>query len=681
MTRPFQLAFELSHDQDEAEISTSSTSVDERPFPEEAANALARLESYNKHLYRPNTYLHKWWARRSGTTFRHILKQLVDRPEKRDFYAPGGLEGKIILDPMMGGGTTLHEAIRMGANVIGVDIDPIPVVQANATLSSSSLAHRKTVFREFYGRLRKILHPFYKTTCPQCGEEAEVQFYLYALRRHCDCREVLMMDSLLLRQNHGEDVRICPVCHEVYEGVHHCEVNPRKREILEKGIATCPTCGGTFTDLLSLPFSERYVPKVVFGRCPHHGSFFKSVEAVDLQLLEEALLQVEALRFGDPDQFVVPSGPKSDDLLNRNITSFQDLFVSRQRIYLHAGHQLLQDMSKEDRLWLGLLLSTSLEFNSLLCGYKGASLRRPGAIRHVFSYHAYTFPYTALENNPVFPEKSSGTLLRLFHGKIERAAKWAMKPMERYLGADGGTKKVYIPGEVDGGRRVEQWDDLVDGTRRFLVLQQDASRLNVPENTVDYVVTDPPYYDSVQYSDLSNFFRVWLRLFLPEQGNWRYDPLASAVSEGNAAGRRKYGRVLGKIWKMCHRALKEEQGRLIFTFHHWNPEAWAELTYSLKYGGFVLVNYHVVHSENPMSVHIHNLKSLQHDAILILKPDKTMRSGPNWTRPCGIRTEDSRAFCEDCAAALGWFLSADVRSDTVFTEWKRLLEGESDGKN
>ena len=94
----------------------------DKEFPEDSANNLAVLESYNKHLYRPNTYLHKWWARRSGTTFRYILKQLVDNPAKRDFYEGGGLEGKIIFDPMMGGGNTLHEAIRLGANVIGMDI-------------------------------------------------------------------------------------------------------------------------------------------------------------------------------------------------------------------------------------------------------------------------------------------------------------------------------------------------------------------------------------------------------------------------------------------------------------------------------------------------------------------------------------------------------------------------------
>jgi putative DNA methylase len=94
----------------------------DRAFPEEAANELARLESYNKHLYRPNTCLHKWWARPSGTTFRHILKQLVVDPVTRDYYEPGGLEGQVVLDPMMGGGTTLHEAIRLGANVVGVPV-------------------------------------------------------------------------------------------------------------------------------------------------------------------------------------------------------------------------------------------------------------------------------------------------------------------------------------------------------------------------------------------------------------------------------------------------------------------------------------------------------------------------------------------------------------------------------
>ena len=78
-------------------------------FATDFGNQIAQLEAYNKHHYRPNSYLHKWWARRCGSTFRLILKHLVTDEAQRDYYAPGGLAGRIILDPMMGGGTTLHE--------------------------------------------------------------------------------------------------------------------------------------------------------------------------------------------------------------------------------------------------------------------------------------------------------------------------------------------------------------------------------------------------------------------------------------------------------------------------------------------------------------------------------------------------------------------------------------------
>ncbi|HNS40412.1 MAG TPA: hypothetical protein PKJ56_09230, partial [Promineifilum sp.] len=114
------------------------------------ADELARLETYNKHHYRPNTYLHKWWGRRCGTTFRLILKGLVDDPANRPYYKPEGLEGKVILDPMMGGGTTLHEAIRLGASVMGVDVDPIPVLQARATMTDHSVKSLQAAFNHLY---------------------------------------------------------------------------------------------------------------------------------------------------------------------------------------------------------------------------------------------------------------------------------------------------------------------------------------------------------------------------------------------------------------------------------------------------------------------------------------------------------------------------------------------------
>jgi putative DNA methylase len=648
-------------------------------FPEDAANKLANLESYNKHLYRPNTYLHKWWARRSGTTFRHILKQLVDDSAKRDFYEPGGLEGKIILDPMIGGGTTLHEAIRMGANVIGMDIDPIPVLQTKAGLTLSPLRHKKLIFNQFLHTLRTKLAPFYRTTCPTCKRSAETQFMLYGLRRRCSCREVLFVDHCLLRQGNDHDVHICHRCRDVFTATRHKCQKKADRPLMEKGTKCCEACHAPFADMLNDPFSERYVPLVIVGICRNHGGFFKSIGKEDLELLAKARASAQQLTFGDFHDFDVPHGPKSDDLLRRGISSFLELFTPRQLLYLAISLDFLSQLSDEDRLWMALLVSTSLEFNCLLCGYKGRDIRRPGAIRHVFSHHAYSFPYTALENNMVFSGNTSGTLNRLFNDRILRAGEWALQPIETRIVRERRVKTPIV-GEIDGGKPVSSWKALNAGERRFFLLQGDASALDVPENSVDYVVTDPPYYDSVQYSDLSNFFRVWLHLLLPREADWHYDSLASAVSEGTVSGGRKYGEVIGDIWKMCWRALKKERGRLIFTFHHWRHEAWAELSLSLKTAGFMLVNRYVVFSENPVSVHILGVKSLKHDTVLVLRPRTVERESRRWSKPRKIDTADSYSFCRDCGTALGWFLASDIDEKSLRREWQDLLGANGGGE-
>jgi len=346
---------------------------------------------------------------------------------------------------------------------------------------------------------------------------------------------------------------------------------------------------------------------------------------------------------------------------------------------LNAALAFLSGLSHEDRLWLALLISTSLEFNCLLCGYKGSDIRRPGAIRHVFSHHAYSFPYTALENNPIFSGNTSGTLNRLFNDRIVRAGEWAVEPVETRI-VDGRRIKSSIRGEIDAGEPVADWISLSNGERRFLILQGNAATVKIPDETADYVVTDPPYFDSVQYSDLSNFFRVWLRLFLPFDADWHYDQLDSAVSEGGASDGRKYGEVLGEIWKNCFCALKKEHGRLVFTFHHWKPEAWAELTLSLKNAGFALVNRYVVCSENPISVHIMGLKSLKHDTVLVLRPNPADGGYLRWSKPSRIETTSSESFCRDCGTALGWFLGTEIGEENIRREWKRLIGEDCNGK-
>ena len=59
-------------------------------------------------------------------------------------------------------------------------------------------------------------------------------------------------------------------------------------------------------------------------------------------------------------------------------------------------------------------------------------------------------------------------------------------------------------------------------------------------------------------------------------------------------------KAISGIFMECGRVLECHTGRMVFTFHHWYPNAWAELTIALRSAGFRLMNTYAVFSENPI---------------------------------------------------------------------------------
>jgi adenine-specific DNA methylase len=188
---------------------------------------------------------------------------------------------------------------------------------------------------------------------------------------------------------------------------------------------------------------------------------------------------------------------------------------------------------------------------------------------------------------------------------------------------------------------------------------------------VDYVVTDPPYFDSVQYSDLSRFFRVWLQWFLPDAADWHFASVASAVAE-TEANADKYRSVMTAILSECNRVLRRPHGRLVFTFHHWRADAWIQITLALRAADFRLVNSYTVHSENLISVHIRHLRALKHDSILVLKP-KELAQTRHFAPPGVIDSDDSFDFCRKCAQLLGFCLESDLDDSQISRLWRSAL--------
>ncbi|MFX1538891.1 MAG: DUF1156 domain-containing protein, partial [Promethearchaeota archaeon] len=146
----------------------------ENNFPLVQIQKLAKIESSRRQFYRPIYSLHKWWARRPGVTFRAIGLSHFLAPQKlfngefgkgMPFYMNHNFKDKIIIDPFMGGGTTIVEMNRLGIRTIGVDLNPVAWWTVKKELDSFDESEFLKTFSRLQKTIGKKIKTLYKTTC------------------------------------------------------------------------------------------------------------------------------------------------------------------------------------------------------------------------------------------------------------------------------------------------------------------------------------------------------------------------------------------------------------------------------------------------------------------------------------------------------------------------------------
>ncbi len=300
----------------------------ERMFPIEPLNDLARLESYNKHYYRPANYIHKWWARRLGSVFRTILLSAFSEAtttgppvrimgENRlwrgqetgqsaifieggddmwsRYYKGADFGGKIVLDPFMGGGTTITEALRLGCKVVGSDLNPVAWWTVKEAVTPISLKRLDAAFEEVRSEVEDEIQSLYRTTCPGCSDEVPAVYFIWGKQAPCvSCGHLtpLRPDYVLRYENRREATVFCPDCGNVFGPVTvrrgrepaetccpRCETRfiPTDSPVSNSTFA-CEGCGRRQSVLASAQEAERILPEPMTAiryACPQCGEGFR----------------------------------------------------------------------------------------------------------------------------------------------------------------------------------------------------------------------------------------------------------------------------------------------------------------------------------------------------------------------------------------------------------------------
>jgi putative DNA methylase len=618
----------------------SAASELECDFPLVEISQVAEQESWRKEINRPIYHIHKWWATRLGSVFRAMTLGALSPPGAdiwAQFYNKHNFCDKVVLDPFMGSGTTLGEAVKLGAKAIGCDINPVSSFQVRQAFTPATEVELRAAFGHLERQVAPEIRRYYQTRDPRSGELITVLYYFWVKIVTTPAGEQI---PLLSRYVFSQDAYpkkkpraqiVCPNCWEIFEdrydaiGIQctHC------------GHYFNPQSGPASGQYITAKGGDRYKIKDLLpkdGTPPVHRMYaimalrddgskvYLPVRAEDIALYEEAQARLASELLPLP-QTVVRPGHNTDQARGYNYTRWRDFFNARQLLCLGL---LLREIQKiENRIvqeQMLCLFSSTLEFNNMFCSFKGEGT---GAVRHMFSNHILKPERAPLENSIWGTKKSSGTFSTLFESRLLSAKRYLDEPFEIALERDENdnrtkSRKIVcsLPIKV---KLIDTWSDLDQADHGVMILNGDSSKLPLPDRTVDAVITDPPYFDFVHYSELSDFFYAWLSPVLRDRYPWFAREDSSDLGEVQHKDPGIFARQLASVFTEASRVLKDD-GVLAFSFHHSRPDGWAAIYEAIDVAGLAVVAAHPVHAElraaSPKSI---AKEPISIDAILVCR--------------------------------------------------------------
>lgn len=548
--------------------------------------------------------------------------------------AARGLWGKqiTVVDPMAGGGSIPFEASRLGFKTIANEYNSVACSLLEVTvdypfrftpeLADKTRRWAKVLEQRFTRRIQRFYHerPYvaardYVLTrtvpCPDTGYATPLVPDWHLLKPKTESGRIVAEPVV----NHGKgtwSVRI----RELGRGAGQLREPPRPTYADGKGISL---------------FSEKQIRADYIKACAQQGRMksvlytvvlrnahglpeFEPPDVSDIRALEAAEQELCRVRAEWEKRNVIPveefPAISSDDRPRQyGMPGFADMYSPRQLLCMGT---LVEE--------LGLL-------RDQIVAEEGCELGE--AIIHLLSFILDKFGnYNCYLNRW---ENTRGTV----KGKMDRHD-FAFKPAFAELvpcGSGGGL-------DWASGNVVKAFRELASLPRSDSALPTEisiGSATSLPQissGTVTAVVVDPPYDDNVQYSELADFFYVWLKrtqghrrpewfsTYLCEHGqeavvnSARFKHEYKKTKDAKQAARTFYRSLMTDAFKECHRILRDD-GVLTVMFTHKKQEAWETLFASLIQARFTITATWPVKTESEHSLHQAKKNAAQSTVVLV----------------------------------------------------------------
>jgi putative DNA methylase len=511
-----------------------------------------------------------------------------------------------VLDPFSGGGAIPLEALRLGCDTYALDLNPVAHIIQLATLvypqkyanrpgnhdskPGATLVADVQRWSKWVSEKAKIeIGDLY----PKDKDGAASIAYLWARaiicpRADCAVQVPLIRQTWLARKpgrmyaykteasGPGSDILFRVI--GPLQDAKDFGFDPAKGTTLT-GVALCPCC--------NTPLAEKYIKSEAQAGRMHDvmvavvvegtsGKHYRAVTEADRVTFSEAVDRLNILN-DSYDPLTGEPSPVPDEPFALNsryavppmygLDTFGKLFNSRQALalatfakWIRLGHfEIAKETGDKEyalavTTYLALILDRLVNRCSALCTWHNGA--KYELVNHVFARQAIPMVWDYPEVNP-FNAASGGW---------EGAGDWITRYIEH------------------GAASAAQHADVRRGT---------ATRIPFENGYFDAVITDPPYYDNVPYSDLSDFFYVWLRRTVgdlyPTVLGTPLTPKEQEITQDPSKNKSKtdFERMLRDAFTESARVLKDD-GICVVVYAHKAISAWESLVEALLKAGLTV---------------------------------------------------------------------------------------------
>jgi len=550
-----------------------------------------------------------------------------------------GGELPTVMDSTAGGGSIPFESLRYGFPTIANELNPVASVILKAVLEHPRIQSDLSDDIEEWGErineiARENLEEYYPTnpgervletiwahriTCPDCGFELPLAGNWWLDKDTSPVRGTAIR-PIVDEENLRADFEIV----RIPEDVETSEFNPTSGTI-SHGKATCLNCDVVIDgeEINSKLQSDDFDYQSLAVRYEQRGERgFRVTNDEEREAISKAVDRVE----NDPDLSTflateIPEGEKTSEPRRRGIFEWRDMFSPRQLLAHYTYWQAFEECKPEIQssysdeeaeailTFLAIGSDKALDYNSRMSAWDAS---RP-KIGHTFAGSDFAFAWDFAESHLITED----------HGY-----QWVLDSI------------------------VEVYEELKelsgDPDTPLQIFQGDAADLSLEDESVDAVVLDPPYYSSIMYAELSDFFYVWLKKYLDDlYPTWFTDDVTDKEAEAVAnpslfegiAGegtskkelaRQKYERRMTDMFEEIHRTLADD-GVFTMMFTHKETEAWDTLTTGLIEAGFTISATHPISTETPDRVQQQGRNSAESTILLTSeKRDERDESASLW---------------------------------------------------